>query len=48
MRKTIVLITACLFAQLGNAQVLFTENFNNHALGEVSTDPTGATPGKGG
>lgn len=30
------------------AQVLFSENFDNLAVGEVSNDPTGTTPGKGG
>src|SRR5690606_24183963 len=30
------------------AQVLFSENFDNLAVGEVSNDPTGTIPGKGG
>src|SRR5690554_4505871 len=37
-----------LLTQLCSAQVLFTENFNSYALGELSADPTGVTPGKGG
>src|SRR5690606_34390605 len=46
--KIYYIIASLLAVQLSTAQVLFTENFNNLALGEVSTDPTGTTPGKGG
>lgn len=31
-----------------NAQVLYTENFDNLTLGDLGTDVTGTTPGKGG
>lgn len=46
--KIYFIIASLLTLQLSTAQVLFTENFNNLAVGEVSTDPTGTTPGKGG
>src|SRR5690606_30668363 len=42
------IIASLLAVQLSTAQVLFSENFDNLAVGEVSTDPTGTTPGKGG
>ena len=49
MKIIIIFIIANLLAvQLSTAQVLFSENFDNLAVGEVSTDPTGVTPGKGG
>ncbi|WCM41478.1 T9SS type A sorting domain-containing protein [Flavobacterium sp. CBA20B-1] len=49
MKTRIFYIAAVfLFTHLCTAQILFTENFNNYALGEVSTDATGAIPGKGG
>src|SRR5690606_2350311 len=31
-----------------NAQILYSENFDNLAIGSVGTDLTGQTPGKGG
>jgi len=49
MKTKIFYIIISLFAvKLSTAQVLFSENFDNLAVGEVSTDPSGATPGKGG
>ena len=46
--KVTYIITFLLAVHLSTAQILFQDNFNSHAVGEVSTDPTGATPGKGG
>src|SRR5690606_5392650 len=46
--KIYYIIASFLAVQLSTAQVLFSENFNNLAVGEVSADPTGTTPGKGG
>lgn len=34
--------------QSTNAQLLWSDNFDNHPVGLLSTDPTGATPGYGG
>jgi len=49
MIKTILLITALIIGtQATKAQVLYSENFDNLTLGNVGTDFTGATPGKGG
>ena len=43
-------IALCILYSTTQAQVqiLSSENFDKLAVGEVSTDPTGATPGKGG
>ncbi|HUH25544.1 MAG TPA: T9SS type A sorting domain-containing protein [Flavobacterium sp.] len=46
--KVLYIATALFLTNIATAQVLYTENFNNLAVGEVSTDPTGVTPGKGG
>lgn len=48
MKKTTFLafITLLLFNSV-NAQVLWSENFENYMLGNVGTDVTGATPGQG-
>jgi len=49
MKTTILLITALIIGtQATKAQVLYSENFDNLTLGNVGTDFTGATPGKGG
>lgn len=48
MRDFLYLLIGIFFSGTTYAQILFTENFNNYALGEVSTDATGAIPGKGG
>src|SRR5690606_39966741 len=46
--RNILLITIALFTVSVNAQVLYTENFNNLTVGTVSNDATGTTPGQGG
>ena len=50
MKQVAVLfkIALCFLCTTIQAQVLFSENFNSLAVGEVSADPTGVTPGKGG
>ena len=48
MKRKLLIAAGFLLTQLCSAQVLFTENFNSYALGELSADPTGVTPGKGG
>jgi len=49
MKTNILLKLIILFAtQLNSAQVLYSENFDNLAIGNVGTDSTGATAGKGG
>ena len=40
-------VISFILVNICSAQVLFTEDFNSYALGELSTDPTGVTPGKG-
>ena len=40
-RKLLIAFTVLLFTPLINAQVLFTENFENYTLGNLGTDPTG-------
>ena len=48
MKKiTLILFTALTF-YTANSQVLYDENFDNLAIGDISTDPTGIVPGKGG
>lgn len=49
MKTKILLISTLLFTtiQLTSAQVLYSENFDNLTLGNVSSDFTGATPGQG-
>ena len=47
-RKLLIALTVLLFTPLINAQVLFTENFENYTLGNLGTDPTGVIPGQGG
>src|SRR5690606_5501171 len=46
--KLLYTATAVLVAHLTTAQVLYTEDFDNLTIGDLSTDPTGATPGQGG
>ena len=41
-------IAVFLLTQLGRAQVLFTENFDNLTVGNLGTDPDGYVPGQGG
>lgn len=48
MKKLLPIIHLMLLAFTSKAQVLYTENFDNLAIGVVNTDPTGLTTGKGG
>lgn len=49
MKTKLLLISIILFAtQLTSGQVLYSENFDNLALGNVGNDFTGTIPGKGG
>jgi hypothetical protein len=49
MKSKIFYLVAVIFAAyFANAQVLYTENFDNLTVGDLSTDPTGNTPGQGG
>src|SRR5690606_19874297 len=46
--KLLHIATAFLAANLASAQVLYSENFDNLTIGDLSTDLTGLTPGQGG
>src|SRR5690606_41532060 len=49
MKKYLLYLTATfLTAHFADAQVLYTENFNNLSVGNVGTDITGTIPGQGG
>src|SRR5690554_4660315 len=49
MKKYLLYLTAAfLTAHFADAQVLYTEDFNNLSVGNVGTDITGQTPGQGG
>src|SRR5690554_449119 len=49
MKKYLLYLTATfLTAHFADAQVLYTEDFNNLSVGNVGTDITGQTPGQGG
>src|SRR5690606_20758735 len=49
MKLKLLYIVAVLFtAPISTAQVLFSENFDNLNIGDLSTDPTGTTAGQGG
>src|SRR5690554_6620473 len=49
MKKYLLYLTATfLTAHFTDAQVLYTENFNNLTVGNLCTDPTGVIPGQGG
>src|SRR5690606_6810925 len=48
MKNTTAILSFILISFFGNAQVLFTENFENYTLGNLGTDPHGAIPGQGG
>ena len=41
-------IALCFLCTTIKAQVLFSETFDNYAVGELNTDHSGSTPGKGG
>ena len=47
-RKLLIAFTVLMFTPLINAQVLYTENFNNHTIGNLGTDTSGTMPGQGG
>src|SRR5690606_7740704 len=46
--KLLYTATAILIANFVTAQILFSENFDNLTVGDLSTDFTGNTPGQGG
>lgn len=46
-KKLLLATTVFIYSQLLNAQVLYSENFDNLTVGNVGTDLTGQTPGKG-
>src|SRR5690606_19967044 len=46
--KLLYTATAILLTNFVTAQVLYSENFDNLTVGDLSTDLTGATPGQGG
>jgi len=46
--KLLYTVQALLVAHLCTAQLLYSENFDNLAIGDLSTDPTGTTAGQGG
>src|SRR5690606_28101099 len=46
--KLLYTATAILIANFVTAQILFSENFDNLTVGDLSTDLTGVTPGQGG
>src|SRR5690606_5899795 len=49
MKKYLLYLTATfLTAHFADAQVLYTENFNNLSVGNVGTDITGTIPGQAG
>lgn len=48
MKKYLLLITTSLFTQIGNTQVLLSEDFNSYPTGHLNNDYTGATVGQGG
>src|SRR5690606_3604261 len=47
-KQLLYTVQALLAAHLCTAQVLYSENFDNLAIGDLSTDPTGTTAGQGG
>jgi len=46
--KLLHIATAFLLAHFATAQVLYSEDFDNLTVGDLSTDPSGNTPGQGG
>jgi len=48
MKNSIYIITIVLFVNSLYSQVLYNETFNSYTTGNVGTDFTGTTPGKGG
>ncbi len=48
MKKNLFIILSLLFVNYTNSQVLYTENFDNHSVGNLGTDPTGQVSGQWG
>src|SRR5690606_2802489 len=48
MNKYFFIIFSLLFVNYINSQVLYTENFDNHSVGNLGTNTTGAVPGQWG
>src|SRR5690606_337473 len=49
MKKNLFIIFSVLFATVTiKAQVLYTENFDNHSIGNLGTNTTGTIPGQWG
>lgn len=48
MKKILIIITMLLGVYKLTAQVLYTENFDNHSVGNLGTDPTGQVSGQWG
>ena len=48
MKKNLFIILLLLFVNYTNSQVLYTENFDNHSVGNLGTNTTGAIPGQWG
>jgi len=48
MKKNLFIIFSLLFVNYINSQVLYTENFDNHSVGNLGTNTTGAIPGQWG
>src|SRR5690606_11165789 len=46
--KNLYIILFLIVFQLTNAQLLWSDDFDSHPVGLLSTDPTGVTPGYGG
>lgn len=47
-KKLLLATTVFIYSNLLTAQVLYSENFNNLTVGNLTTDHTGQTPGQGG
>lgn len=47
MKKYILFLICLLFVNTVYSQVLYEEDFDNLTIGNITTDPTGATPGQG-
>lgn len=47
-KKLLLAATVFIYSQLLTAQVLYSENFDNLTIGNLTTDFTGQTPGQGG
>src|SRR5690606_29962400 len=48
MKKKLFIIFSLLFVNYINSQVLYTEKFDNHSVGNLGTNTTGAIPGQWG